>query len=506
MAWNDPDEERRRLRPIGMSDWGPDRLPFEEGPAPVSPGAAPLTNAPPALAHRPVLGSPATPEAGPAPVQAPSPLGGGPVAAGPAPVTPLREPQRETYMPKPLTGLRRGLGALFTGMSAYQSPQAGEETYQNIFVRPGERGEKRYHTALEQYNKNLEVRRQQGELERQNQLAESTIAYQKAEAEKGAEPKTVETGKGILQWNPETKRFDIEVGPSKPKGEGELPLGDRVEQLNQALGARHQVLHPGAPLPSYLTLGKDATQKDFDRIDKVMQQTETAYGTEAQRSTANAMREETHRLAEEGQQEREETSGLKWVQYSDPKTGKRIAGPLSQAREAGATDMALLDTTSVSSIQDARQAVNLITKQGTKPEQQGVMQLVDGLDKDGKLGIAMSRLNSFLAGGVGTSPGDDPRIIALLDKTALAMTLTMKAHFGLSGGRSPKMLEHFLNMANATKMDAPTLRAGLAAVNDYMTDRAAMAEPTGPAGGRAQGTSDAVSEAIRKLRESKGTK
>jgi hypothetical protein len=80
-------------------------------------------------------------------------------------------------------------------------------------------------------------------------------------------------------------------------------------------------------------------------------------------------------------------------------------------------------------------------------------------------------MNNFLAGSVGAEPGDDPRIMALLDKTDLAMTLSMKAHFGASGGRSPQMLQHFLNMANARKMNANTLSAGINALDDYMGDR-----------------------------------
>ena len=48
--------------------------------------------------------------------------------------------------------------------------------------------------------------------------------------------------------------------------EGEMPLGqDKVGQLNQLLGQRYQVLHPGQQIPTALTLPPDANQKDFDR-------------------------------------------------------------------------------------------------------------------------------------------------------------------------------------------------------------------------------------------------
>ena len=135
---------------------------------------------------------------------------------------------------------------------------------------------------------------------------------------------------------------------------------------------------------------------------------------------------------------------------------------------------------------DARQAVNLINKQGNAkdPTTWGVNQLIDSLAKDNKLGVASSRLNAFLAGQVGFTPGDDPRIISLLDKSQLLMTLSMKAHFGASR-RSPQMLDHFMSLANAKTMNAQTLRSGTAAVGDYMADRAMIPGGQGQ-GGQAQ--------------------
>ncbi len=160
-------------------------------------------------------------------------------------------------------------------------------------------------------------------------------------------------------------------------------------------------------------------------------------------------------------------------------SGRTVAGPASLAAQSGAKNPAQVPTEEIRNINDARQAVNLLDKQGKNPQSMGVIQLVDQLGKEGKLGIVASRLNSWLAGGVGTSPGDDPRIITLLDKAQLAMTLTMKAHFGASGGRSPQMLQHFLDMANAKKMDETTLGSGFRAIENYMQDRA-MIPGSGP--------------------------
>ena len=80
--------------------------------------------------------------------------------------------------------------------------------------------------------------------------------------------------------------------------EGELPLGPRVPQLNGALQARYQVLHPGQSLPADFVLAPDATQKDFDRIDKVMQQEENAEATKEQHKQTDEMRRQTQALAQ----------------------------------------------------------------------------------------------------------------------------------------------------------------------------------------------------------------
>src|SRR5258707_1271003 len=57
---------------------------------------------------------------------------------------------------------------------------------------------------------------------------------------------------------------------------GDEPLGTRVPQLNSALAARYQVLNQHKDLPSFFTLPPNATQKDFDNIDKILQATEMA--------------------------------------------------------------------------------------------------------------------------------------------------------------------------------------------------------------------------------------
>jgi len=272
------------------------------------------------------------------------------------------------------------------------------------------------------------------------------------------------------------------------KAQTKQPVLDpnKVAALNDIHTQRYQVLNPGQALPPSFLLSPGATQQDYDRVDKGLTQLESAQGTKAQRETANALRQQSADLAKQNQQDREEQQGRKWVTWVDPETQRTVAGPVSLAKQLGAQNPADLDTRDVQAVQDARGAVALVNKRGdpSSPGTWGVSQLIDSLEKDGKLGIGASRVNSFLAGKVGTLPDDDPRIMALLNKTQLLMTLSMKAHFGASGGRSPQMLAHFMSMANAKVMDGPALRAGVNSVADYMGDRA-MLPGARPAGGPA---------------------
>jgi hypothetical protein len=262
---------------------------------------------------------------------------------------------------------------------------------------------------------------------------------------------------------------------------GQLTPG-QIAQLNQGFTQRFQVLNPGKPIPSAFQLPLNATPDDFTRVDKVLQGTEQAQGTLAQQQVANGLRQQMFQLAQQNAQNAQATrqegmdaKNRKWVTGTDS-TGKQIAGPVSELQQLGAQNLAELPTQEVRDVQNARHAVNLMEKQGdtSKPETMGTLQLIDALDKEGKLGVLASRYNKFVTSGVGASPGDDPRIVTLLNKNMLQDTAVMLSHFGASGGRSPQMLQHFIDLSNAGKMDGVTLRAGTKAIADYMHDRAMM--------------------------------
>jgi len=108
--------------------------------------------------------------------------------------------------------------------------------------------------------------------------------------------------------------------------EGELPLPN-VDQMNQGLATRYQVLNPGKALPAQFTLPATATQKDFDRIDKMLTQTENAQGTKAQQDISNETRKQTMVLA---QQARNDTRADKSYQFAAGQIDK-VGKPIEDA-------------------------------------------------------------------------------------------------------------------------------------------------------------------------------
>ncbi len=90
--------------------------------------------------------------------------------------------------------------------------------------------------------------------------------------------------------------------------EGELPLGPRVPQINEAMKARYQVLHPGKDLPEHYVLPPEATQKDFDRTDKLIEGEEKAFGTKANQDQTAELRRQTMALAEGNREKKDATA------------------------------------------------------------------------------------------------------------------------------------------------------------------------------------------------------
>src|SRR5262249_38711050 len=158
-------------------------------------------------------------------------------------------------------------------------------------------------------------------------------------------------------------------------------------------------------------------------------------------------------LARQSAADREEKEGMQPVTGTDPNSGQDVLVSAAEAKKMGLTGTMKADADLVNKSQAARHWLQLADKQGDTPESMGIVQLIDKLDKEGKLGIAASRWNDFLAGKVGAG---DPEFAALRAKMGLSATKLMQAHVGSRGGSF--MLEHFEDLANLGKMNADTLR------------------------------------------------
>lgn len=238
--------------------------------------------------------------------------------------------------------------------------------------------------------------------------------------------------------------------------------------LNKALEARYQVLHPGETLPAHFTLSPNATPGEFERIDKLLESTERSTATKAQQEVANAMRAQTFELMRD-------KSDMKPVTGLDPKTGQQVLIPAGQAQQMGIQNPMQADADMVNKSMAARHWLTLAKTEApanASPNEKGIMQLVDDLDKRGKLGALATRWNEFMAGKFGAG---DPEFAALRAKLGLSTTLLMQAHVGSRG--SAQMLEHFEDLANGKKLDGPTLKAALGAEIDYVQDRAMDPNP-----------------------------
>lgn len=236
-----------------------------------------------------------------------------------------------------------------------------------------------------------------------------------------------------------------------------------IDQLNNGLKTRWQVLHPGEELPDQFKLSPTAGPAEFERVDKLLEATEKGAATKAQQDVVNAMRQQMFEM----QRDKQDMNPVVGI---DPKSGNQVLLPAGQAQQMGVQNPMKADADMVNKALAARHWLNLANKQApadAKPEDMGIMQLVDHLDKSGDLSPIASRWNEFMAGKVGAG---NPYVAALRAKMGLSTTLLMQAHVGSRG--SAQMLEHFEDLANQKKLDGPTLKAALGAEVNYVQDKA----------------------------------
>lgn len=240
-----------------------------------------------------------------------------------------------------------------------------------------------------------------------------------------------------------------------------------IEPLNLGLQSRWNVLHPGQALPDWAVLKPNASPADFERIDKIMQQEESSKATVAQQSVANAIRQQSYDFMVEKE-------GLKPVQGTDPATGRTVAVPYSQAVKMGIADATELPADDYKKSLAARHWLMLANKQappGSDASDMGITQLINKMDKDGKLGPLAGRWNDFMTKDWGSGDAD---YAALRTKLDLSSTLLGSVHTGRLG---PYLLENLASLAQAGKMDGPTLKSAFNTEVNYVTDRALDPNP-----------------------------
>lgn len=232
-----------------------------------------------------------------------------------------------------------------------------------------------------------------------------------------------------------------------------------VQQLNQQLAARYQVLNPGKPLPPEFTLPANAKRQDYEDLDKALEQVEKAQGIKAQQEAAAAARASAA-------QDRNDKQGMKSVIGFDSK-GNQIFSSAGDAKALGLKSVREVGQAEAEKVTNARSLMPLLNS--TDPEDPGVLQMAKKLQDEGKLGPLAGRWNDFLAGKWGSG---DPEYAAFRAKMGLSTTALMQVHVGSRGGAF--MLEHFQDLANAGKMDGPTLLSALDTESKYVARKAML--------------------------------
>ena len=177
-----------------------------------------------------------------------------------------------------------------------------------------------------------------------------------------------------------------------------LPLMD-VQNANAANARLFSVVNPGQPLPADLQLPSNASKDEAARVDRHLKDLLQAQSIKTQRDAANAARDA-------GRSDREQQQGITPVIGQDPKTGKDVLVSEAEAKTMGLIGTMKADSADVSKAQSARHWIPLASKTATiqrvdpndpnsaaaNPEDMGILQLIDDLDKRGKLGTVASRL------------------------------------------------------------------------------------------------------------------
>jgi hypothetical protein len=219
--------------------------------------------------------------------------------------------------------------------------------------------------------------REAGGYARITQDTENDLKAAQTQAEKDKETATPSwkevTGGAIDPKHPELgmqQAFYNEKDPTKISFAGAVPVKEGAEKdkpltaqqiadYNAGFAQRWKVLNPTAPVPANNQLRAGATAADFERNDKLMQQTEVANGTKAQQDQTRAIQKQTFDAHQadlaERQQERADIRGGKLVNYRD-KNGDLVSGTRDEADAAGVQSKDIHGETSAPLQEKSRQA------------------------------------------------------------------------------------------------------------------------------------------------------
>lgn len=303
------------------------------------------------------------------PMGAPSLLGRGPFQ----PRRPDVMPTREDFPQRPeIGGWKKVLGLGLATLAG--SPQATE----SILHGQRDKADRQYSQASKDWQN------EQADKERQARIGETearTRALNNPPPKEGVtgEETTLEDlmhgNNGGPQINPDTQKpytrleayNTVQAAKAGAAQGAKQPALDpnTISQINEMHTARYQALNPGKPLPPAFTLRPGAKQEEYERIDKNLNQMESAQGTQAQRDANNAFRQQTAANAAQTREEkREEKFGAPVYAYDPGKKqtvlttqGAATKGSLQAIRKVSEADISK-DTDKLRQIGDAQMNVS----------------------------------------------------------------------------------------------------------------------------------------------------
>lgn len=208
---------------------------------------------------------------------------------------------------------------------------------------------------------------------------------------------------------------------------------------------------PAGTTYSHPTPGKEATPQ-FDTFGKPMTPTRVA---QVDNATLNLLRP--------NQSNAQLSEAMKVYEGSDKWLADQVRARLSQ-------DHLPVMSWDLGTAQRAQFSNQALTHMGT------INNLIDQLDKEGKLGPIMSRWEDFMLGKVGAG---DPEYAKLRNQIDLMTKALGVVHGGARGGGSIQMYQSFLDKINPAVMNAPSLKAALDVEKEWLTTYANPAQTAG---------------------------